>query len=72
MTAQPETALQMARRHVREGEERLARQETTIANLERGNRPRSAILARGVLATMRTSLDLMKRHLHEIEERSES
>jgi hypothetical protein len=27
MTAQPETALQMARRHVREGEERLAQQE---------------------------------------------
>ena len=69
MAPQPETLLQKARRHVREGEDRIARQEATVAEFERNNHPEAATLGRGVLQTMRNSLDLMKRHLRQIEER---
>jgi hypothetical protein len=71
MTAgQPETTLlETARRHVREGEERIVRQEATVAELERNNHAEAAGFARGVLETMCVSLDLMKQHLRRIEER---
>ena len=67
--AQPETLLQKARRHVREGEDRIERQEATVAKLEKDNHEQAATMAKGVLAIMRASLDLMKRHLRQIEER---
>jgi uncharacterized coiled-coil protein SlyX len=65
-----ETILEMARRHVREGAIRFARQEEIVAELDRDNYPQAAALGRVVLETMRSSLDLMKRHLRAIEERS--
>ena len=65
----PETLLETARRHVREGAERVTRQEAIVAGLERDNHPDAATFAREVLKTMRSSLDLMKRHLRAIEER---
>ena len=38
MTSQPETLLDLARRHVREGEARLAQQEALVARFERDQR----------------------------------
>ena len=58
----PETVLEMARRHVLEGEERLARQIAIVAKLERDNHTEAA-LATKVLETIRLSLDMSKRHL---------
>jgi hypothetical protein len=67
-----ETLLDMARRHVREGGARVVRQEEIIAALDRDTHYRSrAALAREILASLHTSLDLMKRHLRAIEARSE-
>jgi hypothetical protein len=54
---------------VREGAERVTRQEAMVAELERDNHADAATFAREVLKTMRSSLDLMKRHLQAIEER---
>lgn len=65
-----ETLLEMERRHIREGTERITRQEAIIARLGDGNRSDTAILAREILATMRSSLDLAKRRLRQIEEQS--
>jgi hypothetical protein len=65
-----ETLLEMARRHVREGTERVVRQEAIFDALDRDilYRPQAA-LAKGVLAILGRSLDLMERHLQEIEKR---
>ena len=71
MIDHPETVLEMARRHVREGEERLARQMTIVQGLERNNHPEAAALGRKVLETIRSSLDLSKHHLRDLERRSE-
>ena len=59
-----ETVLEMARRHVREGEERLARQIAIVAKLDR-----NAALAE-VSEAIRISLDMSKRHLADLERRS--
>jgi hypothetical protein len=61
----------MARRHVREGTERVARQEAIVDMLDRDIlfRPQAA-LAREILATLQTSLDLMNSRLQAIEEQS--
>ena len=72
MTAQTETLLQQARRHVREGEVRIARQEALVARSGTDGHADAATVARGVLETMRSSLDLMKYPLRQIEERSKS
>jgi hypothetical protein len=65
----PETVLEMARRHVLEGEERLARQIAIVAKLER-NSHTDAALATKVLEAIRLSLDMSKRHLADLERRS--
>jgi hypothetical protein len=65
-----ETLLEMERRHIREGTERIIRQEAIIAKLGDGNRSGTAILARELLAVLRSSLDLAKRRLRQIEEQS--
>ena len=70
--ANHETILEMARRHVREGEERIARQEGVLAKLDRDNHPQAAVLGRAVLETMRLSLNLSKQHLRALEEKSKS
>jgi hypothetical protein len=72
VSGHPETLLDMARRHVREGRARVVRQEEIVAALDRDIHYRSqAALAREILASLHTSLDLMKRHLRAIEARSE-
>ena len=68
----PETVLEMARRHVLEGEERLARQIALVAKLERDNLTEAAALATRVLETIRLSLDMSKRHLGDLERQSQS
>jgi len=65
----PETVLEMARRHVREGEERLARQIAIVAKLER-NSHTDAALATKVLEAIRFSLDIWKGHLAHLKRRS--
>ena len=70
MIDRPETVLEMARRHVLEGEERLARQIAIVAKLERDNYTEAAALASMVLGTIRLSLDMSKRHLRDLESRS--
>jgi hypothetical protein len=67
----PETVLEMARRHVCEGEKRVERQTAIIAAMDKGNYTRAAALGRQVLETMRASLDIAKRHLQRLEIQSE-
>ena len=69
MIDRAETVLEMARRHVLEGEERLARQIAIVAKLERDNHTEAA-LATKVLETIRLSLDMWERHLSRLERRS--
>jgi hypothetical protein len=68
----PETVLEMARRHVLEGQERLARQIALVAKLERDNHTEAAALGGMVLETIRLSLDMSKRHLRDLERRSKA
>ena len=70
MIDRPETVLEMARRHVLEGEERLARQVALVAKLERASHTDAAALGSKVLEVIRLSLDVSKRHLHDLESRS--
>ena len=66
-----ETLLGMARRHVRDGTERVAQQEGLVAALDRDTRYRpQAALAREILASLHISLDLRKSRLQAIEDRS--
>jgi hypothetical protein len=58
-----ETLLQLAQRHVLEGEERVARQRAMIEAMERHRHPVVAAKARDILATMEESLRLAKQHL---------
>jgi hypothetical protein len=68
-----DTQLEIARRHVREGAERVARQEELVAWLDqRGNYASQTALARKILTTLRTSLDLMRVHFRRIEGQSDS
>lgn len=59
----PEDPRALAERHVREGEARVARQLVLIEELERDNHPEAAAVARAVLATLQTTLGLMRDHL---------
>jgi hypothetical protein len=57
----------MARRHVAEGEERVARQEILIAELDRDGHAKLAVTARVVLGTLERSLRLARDDLSLIE-----
>jgi hypothetical protein len=60
----------MARRHVAEGKDRVARQEILIAELDRDGHPELAVQARELLTTFETSLRLMREDLLRIENES--
>lgn len=62
MGEEPETALAMAERHVREAEARIARQAEIIAEMERDNHPEAAAVGRGVLATFQNTLEALRDH----------
>jgi hypothetical protein len=70
MDSHREILLEMERRHVREGTERISQHEAIIAKLGDANRSDTAILAGQLLEIMRSSLNLAKRRLRQIEERS--
>jgi hypothetical protein len=65
-----ETILEMARRHVREGEARLVRLAALVAKMERVGSQDQAALGRRVQETVRTALELQKGHLRDIEAQS--
>ncbi|WP_207537653.1 hypothetical protein [Sabulicella rubraurantiaca] len=58
-----EDALAMAERHVREGEERVARQRAIIEEMERDNHPKAAEIGRSTLQVLLSTLELMRGHL---------
>ena len=68
----PETDpyLAEAKRHVREGEERVARQIMLVRSLDAAGRHHEARTARVLLGTLTDSLDAARRHL-QIEQRGE-
>jgi hypothetical protein len=68
----PESVLEMARRHAREGEARVARQAAIVAELEKDHHAEAVALGSQVLETIRAPLDAMRRHLRQIEEQSKS
>jgi hypothetical protein len=61
-----QTLVEMARRHVREGEGRLQRQAAMVTTLELHGYSEAATQGRRVLETMRVSLDMAKRHFLDI------
>jgi hypothetical protein len=65
-----ETPLEMARRHVAQSEARIARQRKILAEMQADNHPTAADAAQRVLATMETTLAIMRDHLRLEEERS--
>ncbi len=71
MPARPETALDMGRRHVREGEERLARQANIVGKMEAHGHDEQAALGRRLFETMRLALNLQRRHLRDMEARAQ-
>lgn len=62
-----ESDLQTARRHVREGEARVLRQEAIVSEMHRDNHPHAAALAELILRTMQESLRLFQLHLAMLE-----
>ncbi len=58
--------LELAERHVAEGETRVARQRQIITTLEQDNHPRAAARGRAILVTLEATLVLMRRHLEEL------
>jgi hypothetical protein len=60
----------MARRHVAEGKDRVARQEILIAELDRDGHTELAVKAGELLTTFETSLRLMREDLSRIENES--
>jgi Arc/MetJ family transcription regulator len=65
----PETVLETAQRHVREGERRLIRMAAMIDAIDRDKYPKAAAMGKVLLKTMSTSLDIWKLHLIRIESR---
>ena len=67
LQGQPETPLEMARRHVAESEARCAQQAEVLREMIADNHPHAAEVAKRLLATLEDTLDLMRERL-EIEE----
>ena len=59
----PETAIEQAERHVREGEEHVAKQAALLAKLEQEGHLHEAEQARKTLAVLEESLRLHREHL---------
>ncbi|MBL6457378.1 hypothetical protein JMJ55_18750 [Belnapia sp. T6] len=67
---QPDASLTPPERHIRDGEESIARLIAIAEAMERDNHPYAADRARRVLATLQSSLDLAREYLRlEREER---
>jgi DNA-binding ferritin-like protein len=61
----PGTALHIAERHVREGQQRIARQREIIEEMERDGHKRTAQVARTVLVQLVRALEPAQQHLRE-------
>ena len=59
--------IETARRHVREGEVRLARQEAILSKLQTHNYSRATATARDALDAIRNSFHLAKQHLRQVD-----
>ena len=64
----PEDLLALARRHVVEGEKRIARQEATVAKIIASGDRQMALKAEDVLHILQCSLDLARAHLLRLEQ----
>ena len=58
-----ETALERAERHIRECQERIARQNTLLARLENAGYVQEAARAKELLALLEERLQLTREHL---------
>ena len=58
-----ETPLEQCQRHVSQGEERIARQESLITHLENAGHERVLLKARIILTALKASQHLGKEHL---------
>ena len=65
----PETAIAMERRHILEGEKRIARQETLVGKLIESGHDQLVCRANEVLGFLRESLQLSRERLRELEDR---
>jgi hypothetical protein len=64
-----EDPLSMARRHVAEGRERVARQETLVSTIVSSSYGEVLARAQELLVTLQTSLALMERDLERLEKK---
>jgi hypothetical protein len=69
MTFDPGEAIEMERRHIREGEARVARQEAIVRRLESGGSPEVAQGARELLASFREFLASAQKRVDDLERR---
>jgi hypothetical protein len=65
----PKEAIAMERRHVREGEERVARQEILTGELIEKGHYRIALASIKLLKSLRRSLELSRERLWDLEDR---
>ena len=63
MSDRPETELEIAQRHVREGERRLIRMAAMINAIDNEKCPKATAMGKVLLETMSTSLDIWKLRL---------
>jgi hypothetical protein len=59
--------VEMERRHIREGEARVARQEEIVRHFDSSGAPEYALTARALLVTFREFLAIAKRRLDDLE-----
>jgi hypothetical protein len=67
MAQSSKSELEVARRHVKEAEGRLARQEVIVAEIERINPPVGVELGRQLVDTLRESVRLARAHAERLE-----
>jgi hypothetical protein len=63
----PETELEIAQRHMRDGERRLIEMAAMIDAIDKDKYPKAAAMGKVLLETMSTSLNIWKLHLTRIE-----
>jgi N-glycosylase/DNA lyase len=68
----PEDAMDMEKRHILEGEQRVARQEALIEKLREQGRDQFVRRASQVLDVLRESLELSRERLRDLEHRYHS
>jgi hypothetical protein len=63
----PQEAIVMERRHILEGEKRIARQEALVRELIDSKHDQLAVRAKELLGLMRDTLELSRKRLRELE-----